>query len=452
MLAFTKRSVEHDDLSVQRAAELLDALGMTTALPEMLTQDALGRQFEPEQINVQGDLVGQFTLLLRPDPLGGAEPQIYENGRRIEALADQQFHRALANMAESPRSLLHELLTEARTRKEYLEAAYTQATDRYARLQARLHKWQQRTEQRTSGTGTIWRWLLGGGDQLSVVDAAMLWNERELLALQRSALQAAIAIAARLVELIAQLLAQLDTRLGQARQARAQLAHEHAQRAQAPALYAPWTYRVLPQAVVGALTTRVDLDGLLADVLQQLATPSDLDLSALVRARARQAADQALAALEIADLIALDAGMDGPPDCDPLVPIGQKLLERTQRAAWQLARGARPRVETLQVTADGAPLFSLDGLQSAASGGDSWRMGFVAVQLAVAREDLALWRDADELFQATLRQRNVYVIDDLAIAWEAAQGARLSPASADAPPDQVVHNGQHDEPVGELDR
>jgi len=451
MLSFIKPSVEHNDLSVQRAAELLDAMGMTMALPEMLTQDALGRQFEPEQMNIQGDLVGQFTLL-RIDPLGGAEPQIYENRRRIEALAGQQFHHALANMADSPRSLLHTLLAEARTRKDSLDAAYAQANDMYTRLQARLHTWQRRTEQRTSGTATIWRWLLGGGDQLSVVEAAMLWNERELLALQRAALQSAVGIAVRLVELIAQLLAQLDTRLNQARQARAQLARVRTQLAQAPALYAPWTYRVLPQAVVGALKSRVALDGLLADVLRQLAEPGELDLIALVGTRARQATDQALASVEIADLIELDAGAEGAPDSDPLVPIGQTLLEYTQRAAWQLVRGARSRVETLQVTADGTPLFSLDGLQSAASGGDSWWMGFVAVQLAVAHEDLALWRDGDAVFQATLRQRNLYVIDDLALAWETAQSTPVSPTSADAPPDQVAYNGQHDQPVGELHR
>ena len=87
MLSLLQPTTEHDDPPAQRAADLLDAMGLTTTLPTALIEDADGRAFEAAQLNVRGDLAGQFALLIRPEPLGGAEQQIHENGRRIEALA-----------------------------------------------------------------------------------------------------------------------------------------------------------------------------------------------------------------------------------------------------------------------------------------------------------------------------------------------------------------------------
>ena len=39
------------------------------------------------------------------------------------------------------------------------------------------------------------------------------------------------------------------------------------------------------------------------------------------------------------------------------------------------------------------------------------------MQLGVAKADLAALRDDDDGFRATLRQRNLFVLEELALAW-----------------------------------
>ena len=98
-----------------------------------------------------------------------------------------------------------------------------------------------------------------------------------------------------------------------------------------------------------------------------------------------------------------------------------------RRGRGLYARGARPRAETLQVTPDGAPLYSLEGLGSAAYGGDQLCLAFIQVQLSVAQEELALLNADEQAFQTALSQRNLYVVPELAEAWEQRQLA--SPAA-----------------------
>ncbi len=86
------------------------------------------------------------------------------------------------------------------------------------------------------------------------------------------------------------------------------------------------------------------------------------------------------------------------------------------------------------MTPDGAPIYSMDGLSSAAYGDTPDRLGFVQVQLGVAKDDLLLLRESEEAFQAALRQRNLYVLDDLALAWECSHAAIQSPAEPLAEP------------------
>jgi hypothetical protein len=119
-------------------------------------------------------------------------------------------------------------------------------------------------------------------------------------------------------------------------------------------------------------------------------------------------------------------------DEHPLILIGRALLDSVQRPTWQLARSARPRVETLQITPDGTPVYSLDGIGSASYGDGYDRLGFVQVQLGVAKDDLTLLRDGDEALQAALQQRNLFVIEELAQAWEDTHSITAPELAADA--------------------
>ena len=418
MLSLLNRPASAAEPAIYQAGALLDAFGLTLTLPEALAQDAAGHAFEPFQLSPERDLAEQFALLIRPEPLAGAEALIAANRQRIDAQAEQQIERALASVRQAPRSFIQDLRDTIRDRYEQLAAQLAQADDAYRRLQERLHAWQGRQREPGQGLGaTLWQWVFGGEDRLSLPDAIALWNQREVLATQRASLIAAIGIFTHQIERLRTLLAQLDERLAETRIARAALQRAYEQARQAATAYDPWTLRVTPAAAVEALLDRADPAELLAELLGRMAAADGAALADVARALADAAATQALAPLTIANLIALEAQNGDPEAPDPLVPIGQALLDIAQQPTWQLARGARPRSETLQITPDGSPLYSLEGLGGAAYGGETLCLGFVQVQLGVAKDDLALLRDDDEAFRAALRQRNLFVLEELAQGW-----------------------------------
>src|SRR5262245_44457620 len=102
------------------AADLLNAIGLTAQLPERLMRDATGRSFEPVQLNPNQEVLPQLTLVMRREPVAGAEVQIRENAHQVQELAFGQLNRALAGAAFSTRSFLQDLLSEARARKHQL--------------------------------------------------------------------------------------------------------------------------------------------------------------------------------------------------------------------------------------------------------------------------------------------------------------------------------------------
>jgi hypothetical protein len=432
MLRAKTTNQQQTETAATPVPDLLDRMGFTADLPERLCQDAQGRTFEPVQLNLGEDLVTQVSLLLRREPVGGAEPQIAENQDRMQTHALQQAHRFLAGGTGSPRSVVQEILHETRTRKATLEAQQQRVEQDYLSVQERLHPWQERMGKRSGSlTSDLWRWLIGGAGQLSLPEAGTLWNEREYLALRRAIVTAALTVADRVLADLEDLAQHLDDLLNQARRLQHALRQQAADLTDSDAVFAPWTVRIAPQVVSAALLERVELDGLVQDLLQRLNTdPGDTMLSAHVQTLARQAAARQVDTLSMPDMIDLDAQASGDTlDDDPVLLVGHALLVALQQPTWHLVRGARPRSDILQVTPDGTPAYSMDGLHSAAYGGDLDRLGFVQVQLGVALDDLALLRDTDESFQAALQQRNLYVLDDLA-----RQAAMVAGSTPDAPP------------------
>lgn len=409
--------------------ELLDRLGLSAALPDRLALDAEGRPFEPAQIDQAGDLLAHFTLLLRREPFGGAEQQIRDNERAARDAIVAGLNEALARRSDAPRTLLAGLIAAVRARKEAVDDEQRELEQRLAALQARLHAWQDRAGKAgdTLGAG-LWRWLVGGADRMSLPEAVAHWNEREHLAVRRAAVSAAQACFAEAGGSLVRLLDQLDARIDEVRRLALGFAEERAQRGQRDAVYTPWSLRLDEELVAAALAGRADAERALAELLRRLAGEGELDLAAEMRAVALAAADRLLAGLSIADLVALETEVAAEPGQDGLVVVGQTLLETVSRPTWQLTRRARPRIETVQITPDGAPIFSLEGLGSAAYGDGLDRMGFVQVQLAVALAELALVAESEELFAATLAQRNLYLVDELALA--AAPAALVGPGRA----------------------
>ncbi len=397
--------------------ELLDGMGLVYTLAERLIQDLDGRPCEPAQIDQTADLVAHLALLSRREPVGGAESQIRENERRVREALSVGLTAAVARRSDTPRSLLTGLLGAARARKEPLDRQLSELDQRYEAMQTRLHRWQERAGQRSDSVGAdLWRWVFGGADRLSLPEAVALWNDREYVALQRTAASAAQACVGAAIESIVHLLAQLDERLDEAHELALTLTQQRAQMVPPSAQYAPWTFRLNEALIAEALVGRADSELALATLLRQLAAEDDAPLGVHVRAIAAEAAEQLLRGLSISDLVAIEAEGAADPEHDGLVVVGQALLAAVARPSWQLARRARARIETVQITPDGAPIYSLEGLGSAAYGGGLDRMGFVQLQLDVALGDLAVIAEGAEQFASTLAQRNLYVLDELAAA------------------------------------
>jgi hypothetical protein len=407
MLSLVRPRGAPDETTPEPLDELLDGMGLTLALPARFAQDADGRPFEPAQIEQTEDLMAHIALLLRREPVGGMEAQLREHERRTRDAIAGGLNSALARRTAAPRTLLTGLLGAARARKERVDSALSELDERYEQIQSRLHRWQERAGQRDGNLAA---------DRMSLPEVVALWNEREYVALQRAAHAAAQGCFADAVEGIARLLGQLDSRVEEARELALALAERRAARERQPAAFAPWSFRVDEAVVAAALAGRADTELALATLLRRMADAEDATLADQVRAVADAAAERLLAGLSVSDLVALEADGAADGEQDGLVVIGQALLDDVARPSWQLARRARPRIETVQVTPDGAQIFSLDGLGSAAYGDGLDRMGFVQLQLAVALDELAVMAEGEEQFAATLAQRNLYLLDELAAA------------------------------------
>ncbi len=419
------RSVGHNEETRDPADDVLDRMGLTAALPDQLIQDEHGQRFEPVQLQARGNLGGHLDLLSRAEPVGGAEPLIQINQQRATTHALEVLHHdvAGATLVQQPdgttmrkRRYLQHIQTKLLRRKERFEARSTRIDERYAQTQKRLHTWQQHA---TNGTGGLLartaRILLGGDAHMSVLEAAMVWNQREQQALLRASWAAACTVVINVLEQMTRLSNDLDARLEECLLAQTTLRQQERDLQRGPGCYAPWSMTVQSQVIVDALVSEVDLDTLQQALLQCMTAEDAPPLLEQVRTLAQQETARRLESLSITDVIGREAHASGlVPEVDPLVLIGQAHLTTVQRPTWQLVRGARPRIETVQVTPDGAPVYHLDGLSSAAYDGPAPRLGFVQVQLGVAVDELAMLRDSDEAFQAALAQRNLYVLEDLA--------------------------------------
>jgi hypothetical protein len=383
-----------------------------------------------------------MTLLLHREPAGGAEPLIRENLKELLDQALSRINRALSAQSGSTRAQLDALVAELRARKAQAEAARRRHDERYTRIQERLHRWQEHTGRRSSSiTADLLRVLFGGQERLSLPEAVSLWNDRERQWLQVAAATAALDGHIQLLDMLAGVQAQLDSYLALAREAVGQLRPRVDALRGGADVYAPWSVTLSHELIERALLAEIDLDGLVGELVRRQASTDGADaLLDHARSLARSESERRLAQLSLTDLIEIEARTTGlPAEGDLLLTVGQQLLERLRLPVWQLTPGARPRVETLQVTPEGRPIFSLDGLGTAAYGDGHDRLGFVRVYLDLARDELALVRDGDESFQAVLLRRNLYVLEELAAEPLAADDA--SGAARAAPDDAPRGNG-----------
>lgn len=414
--------------------DLCAALGLTDGLAERLALDGSGRPFTPSALDLADPAAfpAELELLMRPDPVGGFEPLLQANRERLTAEALARVHERLATGAEAgaARALLVDLQQELRRLRARLDEQAAELGRSYEGAHAALRAWQEASGRKPGLLRNLAAWLIGGPEQISVPQAAALFNERERLALGRAAVAAASAVIGRAADETAALLERQEALLraldAATETARARLDDLPAQGAG----YGPWSWRGSPTAVAAQLAAGGAADRLAAALLGRLIADGDLERLAEHSAElAAGAADELIAGLSLARCIELEAGAGESGDLDPLVLVGQRLLaELEERPSWRLRRSSRPRTEVVQVTPDGAPVYQLEGLGTAAYGQGGERIGFVRVDLGVAIEDLQLMHEGDELFRHALEQRNLFLIEELAAPAPGPEAASAGPA------------------------
>lgn len=410
------------------AQEFLHAVELDEALPDRLLQNPDGRPFEPVQIGPapeNGSLPEQFGYLMRVEPVGGAEPLIQTTRQQRYERAQAHLYQRLATTAThtGPRSFLTAVQHEVRALRERLADRLQETTQAYAQTQATLRAWQERMHRQSSGgmLRSLFGWVLGEGGTLPLPQAIALWNEREQLYLNRMALTAAVAIISQTLEDVTFFLDHHSTLAAEAQRLRDAARQRVDDAVRHPTPYEPLTLRIDVATAAARLAEQVNDSQLIADVLHRLSTSDDApdQLACAVRDLAAHAADQLLEGHDIVHLLELETRAALPNGADPLVVIGQGLLEELlRRPTWQLLPTAQPRLETLHITPGGQPLFRLEGLSTADYGEPGDGLGFLQVQLEVALHDLRLMHDGEEAFQEALRQRNFTVLEELARVWE----------------------------------
>lgn len=394
------------------------AAGLDAELPERLRLDPSGRPFEPVALTALDDpaeLAAQIDLLLRPDAVGGGEALLQHTGETIGEAALTRLYRRLAAGGEltSAAVFLESLAHELGQIDQQLDGRATQVGRELQACQTALRAWQEATSQRPGLLRSMARWVFGGAGQIALPQAIALWNERERLSMARHAISAARAVVGRVADEVA-ILQERQEGLRRAAAEALRAAEDRSPTAIGDR-YAPWTWQGSPPAIAARLARRIPIERQVATLLAQIAGGEQLAADARALAEAR--ATQLVAGLSIADAITAEAGALDDPAIDPLVLVGQRLLGALEQPAlWRLERGARPWIEVVQVTADGEPLFRLDGLGTAAYGDGIPRLGFVCLESGIASADLRTMQEGDEAFQQVLAQRNLYVIEELARA------------------------------------
>jgi hypothetical protein len=426
------------------AEAFCDANGLTEHLPEALATQADGQRFEPVQIRLDQDptlLPDSLALLHRTRPVGGYARLIRDNQQRLLSNVLQQLDERIAEYDRTGESavFLRDLHHQVQQRQEQLQRRAEDLDAEYEHTRATVKDWQEHQAERGGVLRKMLAWGFGSDTRLSLPEVMAAWNKREHLALDRASVAAAIEICSRLSERISSILAVRTAVALIARRCAEQAAQQFHLLAEVDDEQLPWTWRSDPATLAGHLAPRANLDALAAQILTRLSPEVE---HAALRTQAAELAqaesERLLDGLTMVQLIEAEAGtISADEELDPVVLVGRSLLEQLDtQAGWRLARHARPRQETVQITADGSPLFRLDGLRSAAYGDDVDRFGFVQVELEVAIEDLALIRDSSERFAQAQAERNFYVLDALAESWDERQEAESPPSEAPVEPAQ----------------
>lgn len=419
----------------------LEAQGISRRLPSELVLKPNGQPFAEPQLGMTQTtgIVAQLEWLMRPEPIGGAEPHVWENKQRLREHVLEALNQRLAepphSAGQSHKQFLNEILDALDTRKFEFDAQALEAQSEYARTQERLAKWQEqyrRDKNLLTQVFTLGNLLFAG--QVSDSEAVRVWNRRETFHKAMNALRGAGDLTNELREDVALYARNYDALVIAARQQFTEaLAQERRLTQELDARL--WTLTPDSAQIASVLAGSSADPALLAEVFAAIREGGSEQMGARVMEIAQREAERLAQGLSIAECIKMEAEQYEPAELevDPLLLVGISLVEQVtaQFPTWSLIPQARPRSQTLQLTPHGAPLFEHPDLSTARYGERQDRLGFLDAQMDVALNELRVMQEGAESFHATRQQREFFILEPLV---EAFPLKASSPSLASPPP------------------
>lgn len=407
-----------------------ESTDLTANLPILLLTKPNGQLIQEIQIGVPSgtntsNMVQQIDLLQRADPVGGWEGMLNENK---EAIFDRTLRALEKRVAEPGRDesfklLLTEIVDAAEKLKREFEQERQKIEARYERVQTPLRRWQEeygREPDLLNRALALVQVMLGG--HLSLSEVVPLWNKRETLAKARDAYRAAIELMARIIATVEEYTRNLETVVLTARQRLQELQSETRSLVNELEKTRWWTIQTDYARIAEALTQGEDVV-LLAEILSALREQGSEKLLEVVATLAHREVDRELAPLDLVQLMERESAQiklaDGLADVDPLILVGENLLDqvRHQYPTWQLVPQARPRVFVLQITPNGENIFDHPGLETARYGDRLDRLGFLQAQFETALDEIQVVHDGADAFKQARLKREYFILEQVVKEW-----------------------------------
>ncbi len=440
--------------------QLLAAAECGAMLPTLLLQQADGSPYRPVQLttptrNAPAAALMQLTQwLMRPDSAGGHDPVVSAN--KADAVA--RATRVLLDRLAAPgtevgyRQLLQQTRDAAQEQASQFEAAAREDRERVRKAEERKRRYQA-----SQGGGL--RKLFGG--LVSLSEAVQAFNTVELLEARSAAGNAAADVMNQTAALCERILAGVDDVRATA-EAGARAAQIEAQR-----LLRTWNdgapaadYVVSPEAITRWIVERMPLQSLMSELIGVARNTGGEGLSDAAHAIAEREIETHLRGQDLLTLVQVEASatpVDGSalPAAEGAMRIASHLVKlvRQIRPGLRCVPGAQ-NARVFQVTAGSALFFRHPELAAAHFHASDDELAFVRIESDLALSDLTLINDGAQDFERARRDREFFVLEEL--AQQSVAGQSEERGAADVAPDmdawsylrnelRTTRNGTHNE-------
>jgi len=407
MTAATIRETVNEPLNInEQVANFCRARHLDESLPGEFVRDPIsGRVLQPVVLEVnlsRKDLVA-IVQRLRSGPVGGHEATIRNNA---EAWLDD----TLADLARWFGMTRSKTFCEGIVRRgeeiiRRLEGIQVAQSKRLGEIERSLAQPIREARERRKGFGFFDRIFRIFQAAISISESISLFNEREVLVRDAEALKCAITA-------ITEVISEAHYAI-QRQEVLRKAAVEGKEALLRPGYDTAGIVPFTPQHYRVALDRFDPPDDAVSAVLAKVLREKPQDEQAVRDLVTRFAKEEAkrLLPLDIVRAIEQEAAISEAVDEDPLVIVGEHLLNVMQSQPLHPKLTGREFAQTFCYTPDGQPLFDADGLQTRLAP-TPWQFGFVQFVSGLSLEQTCS-ESAIKALERDLRERNVYIFEDL---------------------------------------